>query len=161
MKSILRVAAAAALCSSGLFGLNRDQEITVSGFSAGSVQGSPGLSFRGNDFKVTTENGTGSFTAENSIGVFSLAAGSPAASSGAFTLNLHVMGGESELFAPSLTGIVSPNDHGGLRIHFTNRSAKVAFDHSSQRGSFKITLADVTVAPGGSAPLSGVVSGSQ
>jgi hypothetical protein len=161
MNATLRVAAVTALCSAGLLGLNRDDEITVSGFSTGEVKGVPELSFRGNDFKVTTENGVASFTADNSIGAFSLAAGSPAASSGTFTLTLNVMGGDSQLAARTLTALVSPDAQGGLTIHFTNRAAKLAFDSSTRRGSFKVALSDLTVEPGRTAPLLAVLSGSQ
>lgn len=136
------------------------QEITVAGHATGDVKGVPQLSFDGHAFVVTASNGIGSFTGSNTLGSFSLASGSPVTQSGAFVLRLNLEEPTTDGQPSYLWGTISPGSNGGVVIHFTHPAAKIVFGAAGAQGSLAITLSDVSIQPGQSVPLVGVLAAS-
>jgi hypothetical protein len=157
--TFLRRAFVAALLTSAI--VASAEEITVAGNATGEVTGVPQLSFDGHAFAATTSNGIGSLTASNSLGSFSLASGSPVTQSGAFILRLNIEEPRTDGQPRYLRGTVSPSGSGGVFIHFTQPAAKVVLSAGGVQESFAITLSDVSIQPGQSAPLVAVLAGSQ
>ncbi|MGH9560339.1 MAG: hypothetical protein ACRD3S_02695, partial [Terracidiphilus sp.] len=137
------------------------EDVNVAGNATGDVKGVPQLTFDGHAFAVTTSNGIGSFTGSNSLGSFSLASGSPVTQSGIFVLRLNLEEPTAGGRPAYLRGIVSPSSSGGVVIHFIQPAAKTIFGAGGVQGSLTITLSDVSLQPGQSAPLVAVLAGSQ
>jgi hypothetical protein len=136
------------------------EEITVWGSSNGEVAGLSGLSFRAGEFTASTVNGVGSFVGSNSLGTFSLDAS--ATGPGAFTLRLNLTGPKGIAGGQAVTvfGRIAADER-GVAIHFHRPASAFRFSGASANGSFSITLADVFVPAGQTAPLVAVLSGAQ
>jgi hypothetical protein len=158
MKS-LRLVFASALLVPLLAGA---EEITVWGSSNGEVLGLSGLSFHASEFTASTVNGVGSFVGSNSLGAFSLPGDSPASGSGSFTLRLNLTGPNGIAGGQPVTvfGRIVAGER-GVSIHFHRPASAFRFSGANTNGSFSITLADVFVPAGETAPLVAVLSGSQ
>jgi hypothetical protein len=145
----------------------RADEVTVWGSASGAIQGIPLLAFRGHDFTVTTNHGVGYLSGPNSIGTFALG-GIGAQVSGTFTLDVSISappgitGGPGLARKSAITAKITKDEScGGVWIHFSNPSSRLSFDNGSVKGSFTVSLADVTVKPHETAALVAVVTGAQ
>jgi len=148
----------------------RADELTISGSTAGVVTGVPELSFTGNNFTGTTALGIGSLSGLNSLGSFFLSTGGLASVSGSFTLNVTftaptiISGGQGTTYSATITGTVSPNiDQGGVFIDFNPAPAtqNFTFANAVTSGSFSLTVPDLFVQSGRSAPLTAGFTGEQ
>ncbi|HUQ34319.1 MAG TPA: PEP-CTERM sorting domain-containing protein [Pyrinomonadaceae bacterium] len=149
-------------------GVARADEVTVSGFSTGTVTGVPQLTFAGNSFTGTTALGVGSLSGANRLGTFTLATGPLQAVAGNFTMNVTftaptgIAGGQGTSYTATISGSVSPNvGQGGVDIIFNNPTQTFTFNNGTTSGSFTLTVANLFVQSGQSANLTGGIRGSQ
>ncbi|MDX6383165.1 MAG: hypothetical protein QOK48_738 [Blastocatellia bacterium] len=148
-------------------GQARADEVTVSGFTTGSITGVPQLSFQGNsNFTGTTFLNVGSLSGSNNLGTFFLNTAPGQALSGAFTLNVTffgptgINGGQGATYTAAITGTVSPNvNQGGINIDFDNTPLVFTFDNPSGTGSFSMQVADVFVQTGQAVNLTAGLTG--
>ena len=150
-------------------GVARADEVTISGFTSGTVIGVPPLLFSGNpSFTGTTALGVGSLSGTNSLGSFFLNPAGLQSLTGSFTLHVTftvpsgIAGSPSTTYSATVLGSVSPNvDQGGVNIHFTTPSQTFTFNNGTNSGSFSLTVADVFVQTGRSADLTAGITGQQ
>ena len=148
----------------------RADEVTIAGSTTGSFTGTTtGLTFVGNSFSVTTENGFAALSGTDRLGTFHQ---DPNAGplSGTFTLNITftlpagIAGGPGATYTATVTGSVGADDEGGALIVFDNatRSQTFTFSNGEATGSFTLTLPDfVPVTSGDFAALQGQIQGAQ
>jgi hypothetical protein len=150
-------------------GVAHADEVTVTGFTTGSVLGVPQLTFAGNQsFTGTTALGIGSLSGANNLGTFSLSTAPLQALAGTFTLNVTfigpagINGGQGATYTATILGTVSPNiNQGGVNIHFTDPTQLFTFNDGTNAGSFSMTMADVFVQTGNQANLTAGITGEQ
>jgi hypothetical protein len=148
----------------------RADEITIAGSTTGSFTGTTtGLTFVGNSFSVTTEDGIAGLSGTDRLGTFHQ---DPNAGplSGTFTLNITftlptgIAGGQGATYTATVTGSVGADDEGAAIITFDNatRSQVFTFSNESGSGSFTLTLPDfVPVTSGDFAELQARITGAQ
>jgi hypothetical protein len=158
-------------------GVARADEVTIAGSASGAFGGStPGLSYSGSTFNVTTASGTAALGANatpgtnfNNLGSFTLTA-SPTTLNGTFTLTINftapagITGGSSTIYTATVTGTVEGANSGGAVIAFdpATRSQVFTFNNGTTSGSFTLTLPDfVGVNPGDTIALSARITGAQ
>jgi len=150
-------------------GVARADEVTLTGFTTGSVTGVPPLTFTGNaNFSGTTALGIGSLSGPNSLGSFFLSTSPTQLLAGAFTLNitftspLGINGGQGATYTATIQGSVSPNvNQGGVNIHFDTNSQTFTFNDGTNSGSFSLTIPDLFVQTGQAANLTAGFTGQQ
>ena len=150
-------------------GQARADEVTISGFTTGTVTGVPQLTFTGNGaFTNTTFLGIGALSGANNLGTFLLSTAPGQLVSGAFTLNVAftsptgINGGQGATYVATILGSVSPNiDQGGVNIDFNNTPVVFTFNDGVNTGSFSLALADLFVETGRSASLTAGTTGQQ
>jgi PEP-CTERM motif len=146
----------------------RADEVTIAGNTSGAFGGlTPGLSFAGNSFNVTTNSGFAALSGLQRLGTFTQAANAGALN-GTFTLTINftlptgITGGGSTNYSATVTGNVGPTDNGGAQINFPNPSQTFIFNTGSATGSFTLTLPNfVGVTSGRSVELSAIIQGAQ
>jgi hypothetical protein len=148
-------------------GQARADEVTVTGFTTGSITGVPQLSFQGNsNFTTTTFLGQTSLSGSNNLGTFFLNTAPGSLVSGAFTLNVTFLGpsgingGQGATYTAAISGTVSPNvDNGGINIDFNNTPLVFTFNNPNGTGSFSMQVADVFVQTGQTVNLTAGLTG--
>jgi hypothetical protein len=146
-------------------GQARADEVTVSGFTTGTSDGPPELSFVGNNFTGTTFLGVGSLSGSNHLGTLFLSTGpGKKFDFGDFRLTItftsptNVQG--STKYLSIVSGTISPDiNQGGVTIHFFNQPDFFIFDNASGSGTFSIQLADVFLQTGQSVNLTAGLTG--
>ena len=151
-------------------GVARADEVTIAGSTTGTFSGTTtGLSFVGNSFSVTTENGFAALSGTDRLGTFTQAANAGTLN-GSFTLNITftlptgINGGQGATYTATVTGSVGADDEGGALLVFDNatRSQVFTFSNESGSGSFTLTLPDfVPVTSGDTAVLQGRIDAAQ
>ncbi len=169
-KALVLTVAAVVILALGQ-GVARADEVTVRGFTTGSVTGVPQLTFSGTQFFIgTTALGIGSLSGVNSLGSFSLSPSDLPLLSGSFLLNITftapvgIGGGQITSYTATIVGSVSPNvNQGGINIHFANPTQAFTFTaQGNPTGSFTLTLpSDVFVQTGQPAELTAGFTGAQ
>jgi hypothetical protein len=150
-------------------GQARADEVTISGFTTGTITGVPQLTFTGTSaFTNTTFLGVGALSGANNLGTFFLSTAPGQLVAGAFTLNvtftspLGINGGQGTTYTAVIQGSVSPNvDQGGVNIDFNNTPVVFTFINGLNTGSFSLALADLFVETGRSANLTAGTTGQQ
>ena len=150
-------------------GQARADEVTISGFTTGTVTGIPQLSFTGNSaFINTTFLGIGALSGANNLGTFSLSTAPGQLVAGSFTLNVTftspsgINGGQDTTYAATIFGSVSPNvDQGGVNINFDNTPVVFTFNDGTNTGTFSLAIADLFVESGQTANLTAGTTGFQ
>lgn len=150
-------------------GQARADEVTISGFTTGSVTGVPQLTFVGNTgFTNTTFLGIGALSGANNLGTFSLSTAPGQLVSGSFTLNVTftsptgINGGQGTTYTAVISGSVSPNvNQGGVNINFGNNPVLFTFNDGINTGSFTLAVADLFVETGQQATLTAGTTGQQ
>lgn len=146
----------------------RADEVTIAGNTSGNFTGlTPGLSFAGNSFSVTTQGGFAALSDIQRLGTFTqLANQGPL--NGNFTLTINftlptgIAGGSTTNYTATVSGNVGPTNQGGAQISFINPSQTFTFNTGSAVGSFTLTLPNfVGVTSGHSVELSAVITGAQ
>lgn len=142
----------------------RADEVTIAGTTSGTFSGTTtGLSFAGNSFSVTTENGFAALSGTDRLGTFTQAPNAGPLN-GTFTLNItftlpqDITGGQGATYTATVTGTVGADDEGGALLVFDNatRSQVFTFNDGTNSGSFTLTLPDfVPVTSGDTAALQG------
>ena len=148
-------------------GQARADEVTVNGFTTGSITGVPQLSFVGNSsFTTTTFLGQTSLSGANNLGTFFLSTAPGQTLSGAFTLNVTFLGpggingGQGATYTAAISGTVSPNiNQGGINIDFNNTPLVFTFNNPNGTGSFSMQVADVFVQTGQAVNLTAGLTG--
>jgi hypothetical protein len=148
-------------------GQARADEVTVTGFTTGSITGVPQLSFQGNsNFTGTTFLGVGSLSGSNNLGSFFLSTAPGQLVSGAFTLNVTFLGpsgingGQGTTYTAAINGTVSPSvNNGGIKIDFDNTPLIFTFNNPNGTGSFSMQVADVFLQTGQAVNLTAGLSG--
>ncbi|HYY56251.1 MAG TPA: PEP-CTERM sorting domain-containing protein, partial [Pyrinomonadaceae bacterium] len=146
----------------------RADEVTIAGSTTGAFTGlTPGLSFAGNSFNVTTSSGFAALSGAQRLGTFTQAA-SQGPLNGSFTLTVTftlptgITGGNPTNYTATVTGNVGVTDNGGAQITFTNPSQTFFFTNGNTTGSFTLQLPNfVGVTSGRSVELSAVIRGAQ
>jgi hypothetical protein len=147
----------------------RADEVTITGFTTGSITGVPPLSFAGNNnFTGTTFLSVGSLSGSNNLGTFFLSTAPGQALAGQFTLDITFLGptgingGQGTSYTASILGSVSPNvDQGGVNIHFGQPLQVFSFSNANGAGTFSLTVADLFVQTGQAADLTAGFTGEQ
>jgi len=129
----------------------RADEVTVSGFTTGTFNGPPQLSFVGNNFTGTTFLGVGSLSGSNNLGTIFLSTGPEHTLTAGFTLNVTftsptgIYSGQGPTYFAAISGTVSPDiNHGGVYIDFQNDTPQVFnFTNPSGEGFFSMIVPDV------------------
>jgi hypothetical protein len=150
-------------------GQARADEVTIAGFTTGSITGVPALNFTGsNSFTNTTFLGIGALSGANNLGTFSLGAAPGTLVAGSFTLNVTftsptgINGGQGTTYTASITGSVAPlANNGGVSINFDNNPVVFTFSNANGTGSFSLALADVFLETGQQANLTAGTTGQQ
>lgn len=150
-------------------GQARADEVTISGFTTGTVTSVPPLTFTGNSFTNTTFLGIGALSGANNLGTFSLATAAPGTLvAGTFTLNVTftsptgINGGQGTTYTAIISGSVSPNpNNGGVNINFDNNPVVFTFSNATASGSFTLAVADLFVETGQQAILTAGTTGQQ
>jgi PEP-CTERM motif len=151
------------------------------GCTPGTTSGAGAVSLLGLTYNSSTFNGTtsGGFLAignvpaapnVDNLGSFTLS-GTPANYNGqqftlrvTFTAPPGITGGASRTFSANLTGTVAANDVGGVDINFLNNDPinfTFSFVNASGQtvtGSFNFRVNDVSVIPGGTVAVTGVIT---
>jgi hypothetical protein len=148
-------------------GQARADEVTVSGFTTGTFDAPPQLSFVGNNFTGTTFLGVGSFSGSNHLGTLFLSTGAGHTLTAGFTLNVTfttptgIYSGQSPTYFAAISGTVSPDiNHGGVYIHFQNDTPQVFnFTNPSGEGFFSMIVPDVFLQTGQSVDLTAGLRG--
>ena len=148
-------------------GQARADEVTVTGFTTGSITNVPSLSFQGNsNFTGTTFLGVGSLSGSNNLGTFFLSTAPGTLVSGAFTLNVTFLGpsgingGQGATYTASINGTVSPIvNNGGINIDFDNTPLVFTFGNPNGTGSFSMQVADVFLQTGQAVNLTAGLTG--
>ncbi len=148
-------------------GQARADEVTITGFTTGSITGVPQLSFQGNsNFTTTTFLGTTSLSGSNNLGTFFLSTDQGQVLAGAFTLNVTFLGptgingGQGTTYTAAISGTVSPNvNQGGINIDFNNTPLVFSFSNANGTGSFSMQVADVFVQTGQAVNLTAGLTG--
>lgn len=150
-------------------GQARADEVTISGFTTGTITGVPQLTFAGTGaFTNTTFLGVGALSGANNLGTFFLSTAPGQLVAGAFTLNVAftsptgINGGQGTTYTAVIQGSVSPNvDQGGVNIDFNNTPVVFTFNDGTNTGSFSLALADLFVETGRFANLTAGTTGQQ
>ncbi len=151
-------------------GVARADEVTISGFTSGTVTGVPQITFAGNTFTGTTALGVGSLSGANRLGTFTLGTSNPdVPASGTFTLDITftaptgINGGQMTTYTATVTGSVSTANEGGVFVNFNQPPGGTVFTFSNgtTTGSFTLRIADVFVQSGQIANLTAGFTGSQ
>ena len=150
-------------------GQARADDVTISGFTTGTVTGVPPLTFTGNaNFTNTTFLGVGALSGPNSLGSFFLSTAPGQLVAGSFTLNVTftsptgINGGQGTTYTAVISGSVSPNiDQGGVNIDFNNTPVVFTFNNGVSTGSFSVAVADLFVETGRSANVTAGTTGNQ
>jgi hypothetical protein len=148
-------------------GQARADEVTVTGFTTGSIAGVPQLSFTGNSsFTTTTFLGQTSLSGSNNLGTFLLSTAPGTLVSGAFTLNVTftgptgINGGQGTTYTAAINGSVSPiANNGGINIDFDNTPLVFTFSNPNGTGSFSMQIADVYLQTGQTVNLTAGLTG--
>ena len=146
----------------------RADEVTISGFTTGSVT-APGVLFTGSEFFTgTTALNLGSLSGVNSLGTFFVNTGPLSLTGGLFQLNITftaptgILGGQGATYLATIVGSISPNiDQGGVNISFQNPTQAFTFNDGVNTGSFSLTVADLFVQSGREAFLTAGIVGQQ
>lgn len=148
----------------------RADEVTITGFTTGSITGVPQLTFVGsNNFTGTTFLGIGSLSGANHLGTFALSTAPGALVAGTFALNVtftspsSISGGQGTTYTATIQGSVSPIvNNGGINIHFTNPTQVFTFNNGINTGSFSLTVpSDLFVQTGQAVNISAGFTGQQ
>lgn len=150
-------------------GQARADEVTIAGFTTGTISGVPALSFAGNSsFTNTTFLNIGALSGANNLGTFTLSAAPGQLVLGSFTLNVTftspsgINGGQGQTYTASITGSVAPTaDNGGVSINFDNTPVVFTFSNANGTGSFSLALADVFLETGQQVNLTAGTTGQQ
>jgi len=150
-------------------GQARADEVTISGFTTGTVTGVPPLTFTGNSsFTNTTFLGIGALSGANNLGTFFLSTAPGQLVAGSFTLNVTftsptgINGGQGTTYTAIISGSVSPNpNNGGVNINFDNNPVVFTFSNATASGSFTLAVADLFVETGQQAILTAGTTGQQ
>lgn len=152
-------------------GVARADEVTISGFTTGTVTGIPQLTFTGNtSFTGTTAAGFLSLSGVNSLGSFFLAPGdlqriedTPFTLNITFTSPTGISGGQSTTFTAIIFGSVSPNvDQGGVTIGFDSVDQTFHFNNGTSVGDVFLHIPEsLYVQTGRSADLTAGISARQ
>ncbi len=144
--------------------------VTIAGSTSGSFSGiTTGLSFTGNVFNVTTQNGVAALSGVQRLGTFTQSTFGGDLN-GAFTLTVNfslptgISGGNSTIYTAVVTGSVGDLDDGASLVTFSSasRSQTFTFDSPSGTGVFTLTLPDfVAITSGRTAELHGFITGAQ
>jgi hypothetical protein len=148
-------------------GQARADEVTVTGFTTGSIAGVPQLSFTGNSsFTTTTFLGQTSLSGSNNLGTFLLSTDPGTLVSGAFTLNVTftgptgINGGQGTTYTAAINGSVAPiANNGGINIDFDNTPLVFTFSNPNGTGSFSMQVADVFLQTGQTVNLTAGLTG--
>jgi PEP-CTERM motif len=167
LKSLLLGVALVAIFTLGQSTARAD-EVTIAGTTTGAFGGlTPGLSFAGNSFNVSTQGGFAALSGLQRLGTFTQAA-NQGPLNGAFTLTINftlpagIGNGSTGMYTATVTGNVGATDNGGAQITFTNPSQTFFFNNAAANGSFTLTLPNfVGVTSGRSVELSAVITGAQ
>lgn len=149
-------------------GMARADEVTIAGSTTGSLTGiTTGLSFTGNSFNVSTQNGFAALSGFQRLGTFSQFPNSGNLNGG-FTLTINftaptgINGGSSTNYTAVVTGSVGALNTGGSLITFNNPSQTFSFSNAFGTGSFTLTLPNfVAVTSGQTAELQGYITGAR
>ena len=150
-------------------GQARADEVTISGFTTGTVTGVPPLTFVGNSsFNNTTFLNIGALSGANNLGTFFLSTAPGQLVAGSFTLNVTftspsgINGGQGTTYTAIISGSVSPNvNQGGVNIDFDNTPQLFTFSNASGTGFFTLAVADLFVETGQQAILTAGTTGQQ
>ncbi len=145
----------------------RADEVTVSGFTTGTFNGPPQLSFVGNNFAGTTFLGVGSLSGSNNLGTIFLNTGPGHTLTAGFTLNVTfttpngIYSGQGPTYFAAISGTVSPDiNHGGVYIDFQNDTPQVFnFTNPIGEGFFSMIVPDVFLQTGQSVNLTAGLRG--
>jgi hypothetical protein len=138
----------------------RADEIALTGTTSSTSPS--GITFALGSFAGTTSGGfagfsnLGSYTLSSGAGTY---ANDTLALTVVFTLPTGITGGGTTNFTANLFGNVSTNAQGGVGIVFTNPSQTFTFTNGDGSGSFTLNLNNVSLNPGGTTALSGIVTG--
>ena len=145
-------------------------EVTITGFTTGSITGVPQLTFVGNNnFTGTTFLGIGSLSGANNLGSFALSTAPGTLVAGTFTLNVtflsptSISGGQGATYTATIQGSISPIvNNGGVNIHFSNPTRVFTFNDGTNTGSFSLTVpSDLFVQTGQAASFTAGFTGQQ
>ena len=151
-------------------GVARADDVTITGFSTGTITNAPQLTFTGNpNFTGSTVGGAGSLSGANSLGTFSLSTGpTQFITFGTVFLNVSftsptgITGGPSVTFTGVIKGSISPNiDQGGVNIGFSTFPQFFTFNDGIHNGSFSLVLPPLFIQSGQSASLTAGIAGQQ
>lgn len=150
-------------------GQARADDVTIAGFTTGSVTGVPQLTFTGSpSFTNTTFLGIGALSGANNLGTFFLSTAPGQLVAGSFTLNVTftsptgINGGQGTTYTATISGSVSPNvNQGGVNIDFNNNPVVFTFNNGTTSGSFSVAVADLFVESGQAANLTAGTTGQQ
>lgn len=150
-------------------GLARADEVTITGFTSGTVTGIPQLTFAGSEFFTgTTSMAVGALNGPNSLGTFFLDTAPGQFVTGTFSLNVTftsptgIAGGQTIFYSATFFGSLSPNvNQGGVSISFNSLPQVYTFADGTNFGSFSLTLPNVFVQSGHAASLTGFIVGRQ
>ena len=144
-------------------GTARADDITISGFTTGTITGVPPLTFTGNSFNGTTALTIGSLSGVDNLGTFFLNPDSLHGVSGTFTLTVTftsptgISGSPSVTFFANISGSVSAEaGRGGAEIEFVSTSQQFTFNDGNLTGVFQLSIPErLYVQTGRSAELTG------
>ncbi len=148
-------------------GTVRANEVTIAGTTTGTFTGTtPGLTFAGNSFNVTTSSGFAALSDTQRLGTFSQLPNTGTLN-GNFTLNIVFTlpaginsGNNPATYTATVTGQVGAADNGGSQISFTNPMQTFTFNNAGTSGVFTLTLPNfVGITSGHTVELSAVITG--
>lgn len=148
-------------------GVARADEVTIAGSTqptGGFTGTTPGLTFVGNTFNVTTQSGFAALSGVERLGTFNQLVNQGDLSGNftltvTFTLPSGITGGNPTTFTAAVTGHVGDLDHGGALITFDTPSQKFNFSNAGATGTFTLTLPNfVPVTSGHTAELQAFIT---
>ena len=162
-------------------------EVTFAGYTNGAFNGAPpnsnafqsatlnGLTYVNATFSGTTAGGFLAFGGNplagvqnvDNLGAFTLAATNAAYSGNTFNLRVTftlpsgINGGDTSVYAATLTGTVTSTGNGGVTIAFNNAPVLFTFSSGGVRGSFFFSLNNLSINPGQTASITGQITSAQ
>jgi len=185
--TLIKGTAAALALGISLAGTAKADEVTLAGYTNGcfgaacvpantsAVQTAtllPGLTYTNSTFTGTTSAGflgvgnvagtpnldnLGSFTLTGDPGAYN----SPFTLRVTFTLPAGIIGSNTTTFAALITGSVTATDVGGIFVDFGDGGSTFNFNDGTNSGSFTLSINDLAVTAGRTAPITGQIVGAQ